>query len=462
MKKITLLIALLMMLATLSACGPSADDIVEEEVAALPTTSGTEIDVQLGTTESATSSESQATESEVADTSDAAAQADSVVAEPVVVPELINEIEPPTDTLLAQIPEYDPADVQETASGLQYVIYEEGSGDTPLAGDTVVAHYTGYLANGTKFDSSVDRGQTFEFPLGQQRVIAGWDEGFGLMNPGTKALLIIPPGLGYGVAGAGADIPPNATLYFDVELVDIRGARRITPVAEEDYTVTDAGLKLYDITVGDGDEVTDGRVAVLDFALWDLATGQMMGASDEVGQPLSFKVGGEQMFAALQDGIEGMQVGGSRQIYMPATAIEGQGFPPGSDIVFEVDLLEIRDGSPDSPTAIDDADFTTTETGVRYADIEVGSGEDLAEGGFYSMHYSAWLSDGTPFDSTLDRGQPFEFPFGGAQIPGLNEGLTDAKIGTIRQIIIPADIIGDLGLDQPYDLTFEIEILEQP
>ena len=446
------------MLMALSACGPSADDIVEDEEAVeVATTSGTEIDAQLGTTESDTS-----TESDVADTSEAAPQTESVIAEPVVVPELINEIEAPTDELLAQIPAYDESDVQETATGLQYVIYEEGSGDMPIAGDTVVAHYTGYLANGTKFDSSVDRGQTFEFPLGQQRVIAGWDEGFGLMNPGTKALLIIPPGLGYGVAGAGADIPPNATLYFDVELVDIRASRRLTEVAEEDYTVIDTGVKFYDIAVGDGDEVEDGRVVVLDFALWDLSTGQMMGASSEVGQPLSFKMGGEQMFAALQDGIESMQVGGSRQIFMPAAAVEAQGFPPGSDIIFEVDLLEIRDGSPDSPTEIDDADFTTTETGVRYADIEVGSGEALAEGGFYTLHYSAWLADGTPFDSTLDRGQPFEFPFGGAQIPGLNEGLTDANIGTIRQIIIPADIIGDLGLDQPYDLTFEVEILEQP
>ncbi len=107
-----------------------------------------------------------------------------------------------------------------TSSGLKYVVVEEGSGEaTPDKGTTVKAHYTGKLLDGTKFDSSYDRGQPIEFPVGSGRVIKGWDEAFLSMKKGEKRILIIPPELGYGPAGRGP-IPPNATMVFDVELVD--------------------------------------------------------------------------------------------------------------------------------------------------------------------------------------------------------------------------------------------------
>jgi peptidylprolyl isomerase len=113
-----------------------------------------------------------------------------------------------------------------TESGLQYRDIKQGTGAQPQAGNTVVVHYTGWLwedgKKGDKFDSSVDRGQKFSFPIGQGRVIKGWDEGVATMKVGGKRELIIPPDLAYGSRGAGGVIPPNATLMFEVELFDVR------------------------------------------------------------------------------------------------------------------------------------------------------------------------------------------------------------------------------------------------
>ena len=113
-------------------------------------------------------------------------------------------------------------DAEATESGLKYIITKEGKGPKPKIGQTVSVHYAGYLTNGQKFDSSYDRNQPIEFPIGTGRVIKGWDEGIMLLNVGAKAKLIIPPDLGYGTRGAGGVIPPNATLIFDVELLEVK------------------------------------------------------------------------------------------------------------------------------------------------------------------------------------------------------------------------------------------------
>jgi FKBP-type peptidyl-prolyl cis-trans isomerase len=113
-----------------------------------------------------------------------------------------------------------------TASGLQIIDSKVGTGATPKPGQICVMHYTGWLyedgKKGKKFDSSVDRNEPFEFPIGQRQVIGGWDEGVATMKVGGKRTLIIPPALGYGARGAGGVIPPNATLMFDVELLDVK------------------------------------------------------------------------------------------------------------------------------------------------------------------------------------------------------------------------------------------------
>ncbi|MBE9118319.1 FKBP-type peptidyl-prolyl cis-trans isomerase [Lusitaniella coriacea LEGE 07157] len=151
----------------------------------------------------------------------------------------VTEISQPKATVEATVPQDAPQDVKliamdnqeddkdmentvTTDSGLQYVDLVEGTGASPEKGQTVVVHYTGTLEDGSKFDSSRDRNQPFSFKIGVGQVIKGWDEGVASMKVGGRRKLIIPSELGYGSRGAGGVIPPNATLLFDVELLDIR------------------------------------------------------------------------------------------------------------------------------------------------------------------------------------------------------------------------------------------------
>lgn len=141
---------------------------------------------------------------------------------------------PPNSTLIFEVELFDiekpfvdtdftiPTQEVTLDSGLRYLEHIAGAGEITKVGNTISVHYSGFLANGTKFDSSHDRGQPFSFTLGDYRVIKGWEEGLLNMKKGAKRTLIIPPALGYGEKGAGGVIPPNATLMFEVELVDFK------------------------------------------------------------------------------------------------------------------------------------------------------------------------------------------------------------------------------------------------
>lgn len=343
-----------------------------------------------------------------------------------------------------------------TASGLEYVEIEAGTGPAPQPGDMVSVHYTGTLEDGTEFDSSVGR-DPFQFTLGQGQVIPGWDEGIALMREGGKAQLIIPSELGYGPAGSGP-IPPDATLIFDVELVAVQPTPKPTEITEEDYTTTDSGLKYHIFAEGDGDAPQVGDMVSVDFQLW-LDDGTFLDSTIDRGTPYTFVLGSDSSLPGLDEGLLLLREGGRAQLTLPPEIADGS----GATYVFEITLLDTQE--PPTPTAVDDADFTVTDSGLKYYTITEGSGPTPQAGDTVSIHYTLWLEDGTMIDSSVQRGEPIPVVIGsGGTIPGFEEGLTLTSAGGKTQIVVPPSLAyGEAGggpIPPNATLIFEIEVLE--
>jgi peptidylprolyl isomerase len=229
----------------------------------------------------------------------------------------------------------------ETDSGLKYLDLKEGAGEPPKTGRTCVVHYTGWLweqdAKGKKFDSSVDRGVPFAFHVDNQEVIKGWDEGVLGMKAGGKRQLLLPPDLAYGERGAGGVIPPNATLLFEVELLEI-------------WEKSESGLEYFDIKEGTGAEPKTGQTCVMHYTGWlwrNNAKGKKFDSSVDRDEPLPFAIGKGKVIKGWDEGVATMKVGGKRKLLIPAKLGYGaRGFgdviPPDATLYFEVELLKVK------------------------------------------------------------------------------------------------------------------------
>ena len=231
-----------------------------------------------------------------------------------------------------------------TPSGLQYEDPIVGSGPVAQAGENVTVHYTGWLLDpaapqgrGQKFDSSKDRNDPFEFELGAGMVIRGWDEGVQGMKVGGTRVLTIPAELGYGARGAGGVIPPNATLVFEVELLP---------------AVVRPELVIDDVVEGTGEEAKEGDEVTVHYTGWlhDPAAadgrGKKFDSSKDRDDPFQFELGAGMVIRGWDDGVQGMKVGGTRVLLIPAHlgyGARGAGgvIPPNATLLFEVDLLAV-------------------------------------------------------------------------------------------------------------------------
>jgi peptidylprolyl isomerase len=364
----------------------------------------------------------------------------------------------------AGIPAY--TEITTTKSGLKYSVLRAGKGEgrTPQLGDKVKVHYTGWKPDGTKFDSSIDRGTPAEFVCG--RVIEGWNEALQLMHVGDLYKLTIPPDLAYGDKAQGDR--PTGTLVFQVELLGVTEGipfptfRKLDP---EKTQSAENGLKWEVLREGTGDTPKDGETVRLHLCFWN-DSGKLLDSTWQsealVAAPLQkFQLG------VLREAPKQMKAGGRYRFEVPANLGFGER-GAGPDVAanaityWEIELLYVvRFSLPK------DDELEKTKSGLKYRVIRPGNadGKKPVATDEVSVHYAGWTTAGKSFDASYDRGQPATFPVGGV-IQGWIEGLQLMSEGAVYQFVIPSDIAyGKAGrpgtpIGPDADLVFYVDLIK--
>lgn len=229
----------------------------------------------------------------------------------------------------------------EFPEGLDVVDTEVGTGTAVAENDFVKVHYTGFLAeDNTQFDSSLDRGTPFRFQVGSGQVISGWEKGLIGMREGGSRTLTLAPEFGYGERGAGNVIPPNATLVFEIELLEVTPAPKLWDFNEDELTITESGLKYKIVTEGEGEPLQAGDVAELFYAGF-LEDGNMFDSSVRNPSAFYYELGTGQAIPGWDEGVTGMRVGEERLLVIPSDLAYGESgvgdvIPPDATLLFTV------------------------------------------------------------------------------------------------------------------------------
>lgn len=335
----------------------------------------------------------------------------------------------PTPPASGGIPEC--KEMHKTASGLEYGFLRRGN-DEPAPGrdDVVEVHYTGWLLDGTKFDSSRDRGQSATF--GVTQVIAGWTEGLQLMTPGARVKLVIPGELAYGEQGRPGQIPPNATLVFDVELLKVMRMPKLRPATPAAQQTTAGGIKWETVVAGKGAVPGPDQGVALRYAIWR-NDGELLDCSERrQNQRISGTLASMQ-YAFLRELVAQCKVGTIVRAEVPQSEFQGA----NGDTVWELELVAVND-LPRFRTC-DPAKTVTTQSGLQYEVLAAGEGDSPKATDVVQVHYTGWLTDGTIFDSSHARGEPTEFPLNRV-IRGWTEGVQRMQPGAKFLFTIPGDL----------------------
>lgn len=330
-------------------------------------------------------------------------------------------------------------------------VLKEGQGDAVKATNIVRVHYTGWLTDSTRFDSSRDREEPLEFTLGAGMVISGWDKGIVGMKVGEIRRFVIPPSLAYGDKSVGP-IPANSTLVFEVELVSFEKGLEPdafpTKLAAFSWKTMASGVEYFDEISGQGVEAKPGTRINVHYTGW-LTGGTMFGSSKSQGKPLSVLLGAGKMIKGWELGLAGVKVGSVRWLRLQSTAGYGAAalarIPANSELLYRIEIVSI-----DVEENVVDMDFfpdlkqlslQEAREGLKIAVVQApadSTSPAIQVGQKARVHYTGWLLDGTSFDSSRGRGQPFEFPLGaGRVIRGWDLGVEGMRAGEKRVLVVP-------------------------
>lgn len=361
----------------------------------------------------------------------------------------------------------DGATVNTNPSGLVWTELKAGipDGQRPKMGDKVRVHYTGWLTDGTIFDSSVDRGEPSTFRLGE--VIAGWNEGLAQMTVGAKHKLTIPYTLAYGEGGRPPTIPPKATLVFEVELLELIAPPPFVKLDPDKSTTLPTGVRFQVLKEGTGEQPGPDQVFVLDYAIWTLE-GEVLDFAAASNGPI--KASAAQMnLPFLQTMPLTMKVGGVVLAEVPPDQGLGvsQRQGPGADAptVWRIELVELVkplelppfEGGPE-PVRVEELDGGLVLEVLKEGDGPLPQARSTVE-----VHYAGWLKDGTLFDNSYSRGETSTFGVHQV-IPGWTRGLMKMKVGTVARLRIPSALAyGRRGspptIPPDADLIFHVELI---
>jgi len=352
-----------------------------------------------------------------------------------------------------------------TESGLKYKDIREGEGATPAPTDLVIIHYKGMLEDGTEFESSYGSETPPQFRIGLRRppnFVQGLDDGMATMKTGGARTLIVPPHLAFGLRGnARLGVPANAVLRYEIELLEIAPAPKMTETKPEDEATTASGLRYVDLEIGEGPTPTEDSVLELRGSTWK-PDGTLVNTTLDGPDPRRMPVA---RLGPVKEGVLDMRSGGKRKLFLtkqrpPTTQPSTQ--PAEVTSIIEIEVLKVI--LPPPMTETTEEQYTKTPSGLKLYDIKVGEGESAAETSIVKIDFTIWLEGAKVLDSSIMRGEPARFLLSSAPIKGLIEGVVTMKVGGKRKLVIPPDLAfgerGTRGVPPKATLIYELELLE--